>query len=162
MLFLFQKMVKKSSSISYLSFSRGSVSGSVPPPDFPLIEFLLTEVVNQSQIDSPSISDMLQPRGTSNSSKEAFSSLDFQQKTRELATSDEEMRENRDLNVSPKPPQSTRDSSTIPISNNSTLRKSIPGTKTDKSPALPIDQWYEISSNKKGKDVNRDSMPRVT
>ena len=91
MLFLFQKMVKKSSSISYLSFSTGSVSGSVPPPDFLLIEFLLTEVVNQSQIDSPSISDMLQPRGTSNSSKEASSSLDFQQKTRELATSDEEI-----------------------------------------------------------------------
>ena len=59
-----------------------SVPGSVPAPDFPFIEFPLTEVVNQSQIDSPSISDTLYPRGTSNSSKEASSSPDFQKKTR--------------------------------------------------------------------------------
>ena len=32
-----------------------SVPGSVPPSDFSQIEFLLTEVVNQSQIDFPSI-----------------------------------------------------------------------------------------------------------
>ena len=46
-----------------------SVSGSVPPSDFSQIEFPLMEVVNQSQIDSPSISDTLHPRETSNSLK---------------------------------------------------------------------------------------------
>ena len=76
------------------------------------------------------------------------------------------IRETRDLNVSAKPPQSTRDFSTIPTSNNSTLKRSISGTKTDKPPALPIEEWYEISFNKKGKDVNvkplkvsQDSLP---
>ena len=43
-----------------------SVSDSVPvptpSPDFPFQEFLLTEVVNQSQIDSSSISDTLDLR----------------------------------------------------------------------------------------------------
>ena len=37
------------------------------------------------------------------------------------------MRENRDLTVSTAPTQSSRDSSTISISDNSTTRKSIPG-----------------------------------
>ena len=46
--------------------------------------------------------------------------------------SDEEMRETRDLNISAKPLQSTRDSCTIATSDNSTNRKSTPGTKTDK------------------------------
>ena len=49
----------------------GSVSGSVPPSDFSQIEFLLTEVVNQSQIDSSSISDTIHLRETGNSSKKA-------------------------------------------------------------------------------------------
>ena len=83
--------------------------------------------------------------------------------------SDEEIREIRDLNVSAKPPQSTRDSCTIPTSINSTLKKSISGTKTDKadrSPAPPFKEWHEISFNKKGKDVSvkqlkvlQDSLP---
>ena len=83
--------------------------------------------------------------------------------------SDEEIREIRDLNVSAKPPQSTRDSCTIPTSINSTLKKSILGTKTDKadrSPAPPFKEWHEISFNKKGKDVSvkqlkvlQDSLP---
>ena len=107
----------------------GSVPGSVPPSDFSQIEFTLTEVVNQSRIDSLSISDMFQPRESSNSSKEAPSSTDLTLKSMKIWTSDEEMRETRDLNVSAKPPQSTRDFSTIPISNNSTLMKSISGTK---------------------------------
>ena len=72
---------------------------------------------------------MFQPRESSNSSKEAPSSTDLTLKSMEIWTSDEEMRETRDLNVSAKPPQSTRDFSTIPISNNSTLMKSISGTK---------------------------------
>ena len=53
------------------------VPDPVPSPDFPFQEFLLTEVVNQSQIDSSSISDMLDPRESSNSSKEAPLSTDF-------------------------------------------------------------------------------------
>ena len=36
-----------------------SVPVPIPSPDFPSQEFPLTEVVIQSQIDSPSISDML-------------------------------------------------------------------------------------------------------
>ena len=79
------------------------------------------------------------------------------------------MRETRDLNISAKSPQSTRDSCTIPTSINSTLKKSISGTKTDKadsSPATPIEEWHEISFSKKGKDVSvkplkvlQDSLP---
>ena len=39
----------------------GSVPDPVPSPHFPFLEFLLTEVVNQSQIDFSSISDTLDP-----------------------------------------------------------------------------------------------------
>ena len=46
-------------------------------PDFPFQEFPLTEVVTQSQIDSSSISDMLDPRETSNSSKESHQQYRF-------------------------------------------------------------------------------------
>ena len=42
------------------------------------------------------------------------------------------MREIRDLTVSTKPSQSTRDSCTITTTDNSTNKKSTPGTKTDK------------------------------
>ena len=45
------------------------------------------------------------------------------------------MRETRDLNVSAKPSQSTRDSCTIATPNNSTFRKSSPGTKTENKEA---------------------------
>ena len=38
----------------------GSVPGSVPSPNFSQTEFLATQVVNQSQIDFSTISDMLQ------------------------------------------------------------------------------------------------------
>ena len=48
-----------------------SVPDPVPTPDFPFQEFPLTEVVNQSQIDSSSISDTSDPRETSNSSRKA-------------------------------------------------------------------------------------------
>ena len=43
----------------------------IPTPDFPFQEFPLTEVVTQSQIDYSSISDMTDPRETSNSSRKA-------------------------------------------------------------------------------------------
>ena len=92
----------------------------VPTPDFPFQEFPLTEVVNQSQIDYYSISDMPVPRECSNSSRKAIkSSLN--------SSTHEELREIRDLTVSTAPTQSSRDSNTIPISDNSTTRKSTPG-----------------------------------
>ena len=106
----------------------GSVPDSVPSPDLPFLEFLLTEVVNQSQIDSPSISDTLHPRETGNSSKKASKSTDFPLKSVQNTASDEEMGETRDLNVSAKHPQSTRDFNTTPTSINSNSEKSISGT----------------------------------
>ena len=90
----------------------------VPTPDFPFQEFLLTEVVKQSQIDSSSISDMLDPRENSNSSRKATKSTDLPLKSGLNSSSDEEMRENRDSTVSEKHTQSSRDFSTISISDN--------------------------------------------
>ena len=99
----------------------------IPSPDFPFQEFPLTEVVNQSQIDYSSISDTSDPRKTSNSSRKATKSTDLPLKSGLNNRSHEEMRENRDLTVSDKHTQSSRDSSTISISDNSTTRESIPG-----------------------------------
>ena len=67
----------------------------VPTPDFPFQEFPLTEVVSQSQIDSSSISDMLDPRETSNSSRKATKSTDLPLKSGLNSSSTKEMRENR-------------------------------------------------------------------
>ena len=118
----------------------GSVSDRVPDPvptpDFPFKEFPLTEVVNQSQIDYSSISDTSDPRETSNSSRKATKSTDLPLKSGLDNSSHEEMRENRDLTVSDKHTQSSRDSSTISIPDNSTTRKSIPGIMTD-TPSIP-------------------------
>ena len=99
----------------------------IPSPDFPFQEFPLTEVVSQSQIDISSISDTSDPRETSNSSRKATKSTDLPLQSGLNSSSDEEMRENRDLTVSTAPTQSSRDSSTISISDNSATRKSIPG-----------------------------------
>ena len=96
-------------------------------PDFPFQEFLLMEVVSQSQIDISSISDTSHPRETSNSLRKATKSTDLPLKSGLSSSSDEEMRENRDLTVSEKHIQSSRDFSTISISDNSATRKSIPG-----------------------------------
>ena len=101
--------------------------GPVPTPDFPFQEFPLTEVVNQSQIDSSSISDTLDPRESSNSSRKATKSTDLPLKSGLNSSSTEEMRENRDSTVTTAPTQSSRDFSTISISDNSTTRESIPG-----------------------------------
>ena len=98
----------------------------VPSPDFPFQEFPLTEVVNQSQTDFSSISDTSDLRETSNSSRKATKSTDLPLKSGLNNRSHEEMRENRDLTVSDKHTQSSRDSSTISISDNSTTRESIP------------------------------------
>ena len=107
------------------------ISTSVPTPDFPFTEFPSTEVVIQSQIDSPSISDTLHPRENSNSSSKATRDTDLPLKSGQNDSSYEEMRETRDLNVSSKPSQSTRDPTTISIPDNSNFRKSTTGTKAD-------------------------------
>ena len=129
-----------------------SVSGSVPSSDFPFTEFLSTEVVTQSQIDSLSISDTLDLRENNNSSRKASKRTDFPLKSVQNTASDEEIREIRDLTISAKHPQSTWDSSTIFISDNSTTRKSISGTKDN-----------ELSFNKEGaiqqSSNNRTVMP---
>ena len=116
-----------------------SVPDPAPSPDFPFQEFPLTEVVNQSQIDSSSISDMLDPRETSNSSRKATKSTDIPLKSGLNSSSTEEMRENRDSTISEKHTQSSRDSSTISISDNSTPRKSIPGIMADTPSTIPVD-----------------------
>ena len=96
-------------------------------PDFPFQEFPLTEVVNQSQTDYFSISDTLVLRECSNSTKKAPTSTDFSLKSVQNCSSDEEMAFFRDLTVSTAPIQSSRDSNTIFIPDNSTTRKSTPG-----------------------------------
>ena len=120
-----------------------SVSDSVPDPalspDFPFLEFPLTEVVNQSQIDSSSISDTLDPRENNNSSRKATKSTDLPLKSSLNSSSDEEMRENRDSTISTLPTQSSRDSSTISISDNSNPRKSISGIMADTPTTFPVE-----------------------
>ena len=96
-------------------------------PDFPFQEFPLTEVVNQSQIDISSISDTSDPRENSNSSRKATKSTDLPLQSGLANRSHEEMTKYRDLTVSDKHTQSSRDSNTISISDNSTTRKSTPG-----------------------------------
>ena len=113
-----------------------SVPDPVPTPDFPFQEFPLTEVVTQSQIDYSSISDTSDPRENSNSSRKATKSTDLPLKSGLNNRSHEEMRENRDLTISDKHTQSSRDSSTISIPDNSTTRKSIPGIMAD-TPSTP-------------------------
>ena len=112
----------------------------IPSSDFPFQEFPLTEVVSQSQIDISSISDTSDPRETSNSSRKATKSTDLPLKSGLNSSSHEEMRENRDLTVSTAPTQSSRDSNTISIPDNSTTRIStpgiIPGITTD-TPSIP-------------------------
>ena len=132
-----------------------SVSDPVPTPDFPFQEFPLTEVVSQSQIDSSSISDTLDPRENSNSSRKATKSTDLPLKSGLNSNSDEEMRENRDSTISEKHTQSSRDFSTISISDNSTPRKSIPGIKADTPTTFPVETEVteDLSSNVMPTDV---------
>ena len=96
-------------------------------PDFPFQEFPLTEVVNQSQIDHSSISDTSDPRECSNSSRIATKSTDLPLKSGLSNRSHEEMREIKGPAVSTAPTQSSRDSNTISISDNSATRESNPG-----------------------------------
>ena len=111
-----------------------SVSGPdpapIPTPDFPFQEFPLTEVVNLSQIDYYSISDTLVSRECSNSTKKAPTRTDFSLKSMQNCSSDEEMAFSRDPTVSTAPTQSSRDSYTISIPDNSATRDSNPGIDT--------------------------------
>ena len=102
----------------------------IPTPDFPFQEFPLKEVVKQSQIVISSISDTLDPRETSNSSRKATKSTDLPLQSGLANRSHKEMRENRDLTVFTAPTQSSRDSNTISISDNSATRESNPGINT--------------------------------
>ena len=104
----------------------------IPTPDFPFQEFPLTEVVNQSQIDYYSISDMPVPRECSNSSRKAI-------KSGLNSSTHEELREIKDSAVSTAPTQSSRDSNTISISDNSTTRKSTPGIIPGITPRIMTD-----------------------
>ena len=135
-----------------------SVPVPVPSPDFPFQEFPLTEVVTQSQIDSSSISDTLDPRENSNSSKKATKSTDLPLKSGLDSSSDEEMRENRDSTVSEKHIQYSRDSSTISISDNSNPRKSISGIMADTPSTFSVNtdntEAPEVQSSN-----NRSVMP---
>ena len=104
---------------------------------------------------------MFHPRESSNSSKEAPPSTDLTLKSKEIWTSDEEMRETRDFNISAKPLQSTRDFSTISISNNSTLKKSISGTKETaktRNKGVSFDREGEIHPERQ-LSKNRSVMP---
>ena len=96
------------------------------PPDFPFQEFPLTEVVSQSQTDISSISDTSDPSESSKATK----STDLPLKSSLANRSHEETTEYRDLTVSEMHTQSSRDFSTISISDNSATRKSIPGITT--------------------------------
>ena len=111
-----------------------SVPGPDPTPilspDFPFQEFPLTEVVRQSQIDISSISDTSDPRETSNSLSKATKSTDLPLQSGLANRSHEEMTEHRDLTVSDKHTQSSRDSNTIFTPGNSATRKSNPGITT--------------------------------
>ena len=102
----------------------------IPTPDFPLQEFPLTEVVKQSQIDISSISDTSDPRESSNSLSKATTSTNFPLKSVQNCSSDEEITGYRDLTVSDKHIQSSRDSNTIFTPVNSATRKSNPGITT--------------------------------
>ena len=109
-----------------------SVSDPDPAP-IPTPEFPLTEIVKQSQIDISSISDTSDPRETSNSSSKATKSTDLplQSGLKSVLNSSthEEITEYRDLTVSDKHTQSSRDSNTIFTPDIST-RESNPGIDT--------------------------------
>ena len=129
------------------------ISTSVPTPDFPFTEFPSTEVVNQSQIDSSSISDTLLPRENNNSSNRAFNSTDTSLKYVQNRASHEEMREIGDPTVSSKHSQSTRDPTTITNPGNSNFRKSTPGTNSDISTASPAESNVSFATEAESRSI---------
>ena len=156
---------KQSRNIPNISTSvLDSVPVPIPSPDFPFQEFPLMEVETQSQVDSSSISDTSDLRETSNSLRKATRSTDLPLKSVQNRASDKEMGEIRDLIVSEKHTQSTQDSSTISISDNSTTRKSISGIKTDSPTALQVET--DISFKNEGEvqqwSNNRSDVQALT
>ena len=113
--------------IQHNTSTSGPDPAPIPTPDFPFQEFPLTEVVNQSQIDYFSISDTTDPRKYSNFSRKATKSTDLPLKSGLNSSTHEELREIKGSAVSTAPTQSSRDSNTISIRDNSTTRKSTPG-----------------------------------
>ena len=111
----------------------------IPTPDFPFQEFPLMEVVNQSQIDYFSISDMTDPRECSNSSRKATKSTDLPLKSGLNSSTHEELREIKGSAVFTAPTQSPRDSNTISIPDNSATRKSNPGIDSGITPRIMAD-----------------------
>ena len=99
-------------------------------PDFPFLEFPLTEVVDQSQIDYFSISDTSDPRESSNSSSKATKSTDIPLKSGLNCSTHEELGDIKGSAVSTAPTQSLRDSNTIFTPDNSDTRESNPGITT--------------------------------
>ena len=135
-----------------------SVSDPDPTPDFPFQEFPLTEVVNQSQIDNPSISDTSDPRECSNSSRKATKSTDLPLKSGLNNRSHEEMREIKGPAISTAPTQSSRDSNTISIADNSATRESIPGIIPGiKTPNTPT--TFPVETDEIQAQSNRSVMP---
>ena len=141
-----------------------SVPTSVPTSDSPFIEFPLTEVVNQSQVDIPSISDL---RENNNSSNEATKSTNLPLKSVQNRASDEEMRETRDSTISEKLTCSTRDLTTISIPGNSYFRESTPGTQNSIQTELQEESSISFATRKENTDFvqneqlsnNRSVMP---
>ena len=111
----------------------------IPTLDFPFQEFPLSEVVNQSQTDISSISDTSDLRENSNSLRKATKSTDLPLQSGLANRSHEEMTEYRDLTVSDKHTQSSRDSNTISIPDNSATRKSNPGIISGITPRIMTD-----------------------
>ena len=111
----------------------------IPSTDFPFQEFPLTEVVNQSQIDYYSISDTSDPRECSNSLRKATKSTDLPLKSGLNSSTHEELREIKGSAISTAPTQSSRDSNTISIPDNSATRKSNPGIIPGITPRIMTD-----------------------
>ena len=135
---------------------------ALPTPDFPFTEFPSTEVVTQSQTDSSSISATLHLRENKNSLSKATRDTDLALKTVQNRASYKEMREIRDLNVSAKPSQSTRDSYTISISDNSTQRKSTPGTKAYSPTALPVETSVSFTAETESRSIMPTDVQALT
>ena len=132
-MYVLKKLKGKPNDDILFSDSGVEIQHSVSDPDpapIPTPEFPLTEVVRQSQIDISSISDMSDPRETSNSSRKATKSTDLPLQSGLANRSHEEITEYRDLTVSEMHTQSSRDSNTIFTPDNSATRKSNPGITT--------------------------------
>ena len=99
---------------------------------------------------------MLDPRENSNSSRKATRSTDSPLKSVQNRASHEQMIEIRDLTESAKHTQSTRDPSTISISDNFTTRESTTGTKDGNLTALQVETDHSLQH--RGRNPSRNSI----